>query len=330
MLLLTGLPLFFLELSLGQYSSLGANRLFAKLAPGAKGVGWGMVFISVILCLYYNLIIAWALYYMYAGLTWELPWASCGHDFSSAGCYSMTEDQICMTESSGLETYWNNTCFPVSDICQATGNRNYNETHCLSTDRDLVTRLSTLNRTTSSEDFFTRKVLRLRDDTSWDNLGEIQPHMLYCLAAAWLIVCLSLIKGVQSSGKVVYFTALFPYVVLILLFVRGLTLDGAYEGIMFYITPRWEELMKPRIWADAATQIFYSLGVTMGGLVALASYNKFESNTLRDSFIISFANCGTSVFSGFVVFSIVGFMAKELNLPVDQVIRLERKQRSSL
>ena len=78
------------------------------------------------------------------------------------------------------------------------------------------------------------------------------------LGCAWAIVCLCLIKGVQSSGKVVYFTALFPYAVLVILLIRGLMLDGAYDGIIFYIYPTQEKLAnltKIDVWSAAATQI---------------------------------------------------------------------------
>ena len=49
-------------------------------------------------------------------------------------------------------------------------------------------------------------------------------------------------KGVSSSGKVAYFTALFPYVVMIALLIRGLTLPGASQGLLFFFTPQWEKL----------------------------------------------------------------------------------------
>ena len=65
-------------------------------------------------------------------------------------------------------------------------------------------------RVSPSEDYFKRTMLGLEEDTTWDNLGGLKPELVGCLAAAWTIVCLCLIKGVQSSGKVVYFTALFP------------------------------------------------------------------------------------------------------------------------
>lgn len=56
---------------------------------------------------------------------------------------------------------------------------------------------------------------------TWEDMGEMRWELVGCLALAWVIVFLCMVKGVKSSGKVVYFTALFPYAVLFILFVRG-------------------------------------------------------------------------------------------------------------
>lgn len=56
-------------------------------------------------------------------------------------------------------------------------------------------------------------------------------------------------------GKVVYFTALFPYVMLTALFIRGVTLHGAVDGIKFYLMPDWKALTQPAVWGDAASQV---------------------------------------------------------------------------
>lgn len=58
-------------------------------------------------------------------------------------------------------------------------------------------------------------------------------------------------------GKVVYITALFPYIMLTALFIRGITLKGAADGIMFYIVPDWKVLRNPVVWGDAASQVHH-------------------------------------------------------------------------
>ncbi|XP_055202936.1 sodium- and chloride-dependent glycine transporter 1 isoform X3 [Gorilla gorilla gorilla] len=160
-------------------------------------------------------------------------------------------------------------------------------------------------------------VLKLSDDIG--NFGEVRLPLLGCLGVSWLVVFLCLIRGVKSSGKVVYFTATFPYVVLTILFVRGVTLEGAFDGIMYYLTPQWDKILEAKVWGDAASQIFYSLGCAWGGLITMASYNKFHNNCYRDSVIISITNCATSVYAGFVIFSILGFMANHLGVDVSRV-----------
>lgn len=163
-------------------------------------------------------------------------------------------------------------------------------------------------------------MLGLDETTTWSNYGGLKWDLVLCLLGAWVIVCLCLIKGVQSSGKVVYFTALFPYFVLLCLLIRGALLPGAADGVIFYLQPRLDKLATVTVWSDAATQIFYSLGPSFGGLITLASYNKFSNNCHRDAILIAFCNCATSVFAGFVIFSIIGFMAHESGQPISEVI----------
>ena len=149
--------------------------------------------------------------------------------------------------------------------------------------------------------------------------GYVNWKLALCLLLAWFIVLICLIRGIQSLGKVVYFTALFPYLMLSILLIRGATLPGAAKGIEFYVKPDFARLADARVWCDAATQIFYSLSACCGGLICMSSYSKFNNNCLRDSLIVSMINCGTSIFAGFVIFSILGFMAVEKGVEVKDV-----------
>lgn len=106
----------------------------------------------------------------------------------------------------------------------------------------------------------------------------------------------------------------------IALFIRGILLPGANEGILFYLTPDWKRLMSAKVWGDAAVQIFFALSPAWGGLITLSSYNKFTNNCYKDSLIVAVSNIGTSFFAGFVIFSVIGFLAHELAVPVASVV----------
>lgn len=75
--------------------------------------------------------------------------------------------------------------------------------------------------------------------------------------------------------------ALVPYVAVLVLLVRGVTMAGSSNGVNFYTTPKWEQLKQPRMWVDAAAQVFFSLSICWGGLTTLSSYNKFHNNVYR-------------------------------------------------
>ncbi|XP_035210687.1 sodium- and chloride-dependent glycine transporter 1-like [Stegodyphus dumicola] len=300
-LMICGIPLCFLEMSFGQFASLGPIAIW-KISPLFKGLGYGMVLISGIVCIYYNVIIAWTLYYIYQ--SYHVSWATCGNWWNTPNCVDQFSENIFNASNSSV----------TNDVTEEF----VNWTDSASRETSSIAVTSNGNKTTSSEEFWLYNVLN--QSSGIDSMGEIQWPLALTLFIAWVLVFLCLQKGVKSSGKVVYVSATFPYVVLVCLLIRGLTLPGAMKGIAFYLTPRWELLMSFRVWGDAATQIFYSVGAAWGAILTMSSYNRFSNNVYRDAMLIPLINCGTSIFAGFVVFSIIGFMAYETGKTIEEVV----------
>ncbi|XP_042883243.1 sodium-dependent nutrient amino acid transporter 1-like [Penaeus japonicus] len=172
----------------------------------------------------------------------------------------------------------------------------------------------------SSEQYFYNYVLNYSSDIS-NGIGLPDWRLSLCLGAAWLLLFLTLAKGVQSSGKVAYFTALFPYLVLLTLLVRGTTLPGAFEGVIYFVKPEWNRLLDPKVWYAAVTQSFFSLSVGFGSIITFSSYNNFNHNIYRDAWIISLVDTITSVLAGVTIFSILGHSAHHLGVDIKEVVR---------
>ncbi|NXA21378.1 SC6A7 protein, partial [Ibidorhyncha struthersii] len=271
MLLIMGLPLFLMELSLGQYGAAGPITVW-KCCPLLKGVGVAMLIVSSLVSLYYNVIIAWTFYYLGSSFQSPLPW-SC-------------------------DAPWN------VDLCQGCVLQNVS---------------GSASWVSASEFFWNEQVLGVTHSSGLGDPGPVQWPLALCLLVAWILVFLCMLKGIRSSGKVVYFTATFPYLVILILIIRGATLEGSLDGIRFYLSSDWSRLQRAQVWSDAASQIFYSLGIGFGGLLSMASYNKFDNNVIRDTLVIAIGNCCTSFFAGFAIFSVLGHMAWKKQVPVGNV-----------
>ena len=98
---------------------------------------------------------------------------------------------------------------------------------------------------------------------------------------------------------------------MIALLVRGVTLEGAASGLEFLFIPKWEKLLDFQVWRNAAEQMFFSLGISWGGLMMFGSYNKFHNKINIDAAVVSSLDFLTSIIASCVVFSILGEIKSE-------------------
>ncbi|XP_034529500.1 sodium- and chloride-dependent GABA transporter 2-like [Notolabrus celidotus] len=270
-----GVPVFFLETALGQYTSEGGITCWRKISPLFEGLGYGTQVIVTLLNFYYIIVLAWGIFYLSFSFSWDLAWSSCNNTWNTENC---------------LEFHRRNTS---------------------------INQTINLNSTSPVMEFWERRALRISPGI--DHMGSLNWDLALCLFIAWVMCYFCIWKGTKSTGKVVYFTATFPYLMLIVLLIRGLTLPGAAIGIKFYLYPDLGRLADPQVWMDAGTQIFFSYAICLGSLTALGSYNRYNNNCYRDCLSLCCLNSGTSFVAGFAIFSILGFMAYEQNVPISEV-----------
>uniref|UniRef100_A0A914IAH5 Transporter n=1 Tax=Globodera rostochiensis TaxID=31243 RepID=A0A914IAH5_GLORO len=165
------------------------------------------------------------------------------------------------------------------------------------------------NSTSPTNYFWNRQAIDTTD--SIGDFGGFNWKMTGYLVFSWFLIYLCVMKGIKSSGKVMYVTATFPYVVMTMFLFRSIMLEGATDGLRYMITPNLYRLSEPEVWLEAATQIFYSMGLGFGGLIAFASYNPLKNNVKKDVLKMSVANLLTSLYTAFVIFCVLGYMGRK-------------------
>ncbi|XP_052802432.1 sodium- and chloride-dependent GABA transporter ine-like [Mya arenaria] len=284
MLVLCGIPLLYMEMAVGQLTQQGPIGAINRLCPFFKGAGLATVVISFLFTTYYNVIISWAFYYMFSSFTSTLPWADCNHDWNSEHCFDGANKTI------------------LDPITNAT---------------IIVPRSN--DSLSPTEDFFEQRVLE--KTSGIDEPGALRWDLSLILLMCWILVYFCIWKGPRFTGKVVYFTVTFPYLVLVILLVRGLTLPGAINGVLYFVVPRWELLKDANVWVAAAAQTFNSLGIAFGGIITMSSYNNKSHRILKDVLVIGIVDALTCILAGLAIFSILGYLAYNQGMDVEDVIK---------
>lgn len=121
----------------------------------------------------------------------------------------------------------------------------------------------------------------------------------------WGLTAFILRKGAETIEKAVRWFVPLMWIFMIGLAVRGLTLEGGFDGVMYLFTPDFKGISEPNVWRGAFSQMFFSLSLGMGIMTAYASYLPKDADQVNNSLLVSFLNCGFEFIAGAAIFSLL-------------------------
>ena len=171
----------------------------------------------------------------------------------------------------------------------------------------------------SPNDFFFKQFLELTEDPLV--IGQVRWPILLGTIAIWVINSFIVYRGVgdgiERANKI--FMPLLLVLTLILV-AWSINLEGSMQGIREYIRPDFSKLLDSNVWIDAYSQIFFTLSLGFGIMIAYASYLPDKSNISQSAFLTGLINSGFSLLAGFGTFAIVGYMAAMQQKEISEVV----------
>lgn len=169
--------------------------------------------------------------------------------------------------------------------------------------------------------FFFDQFLQTSPDGDVWQLGGLRPQIVAAVAVIWfinwLIVYGGVERGIERAVKVMM-PVLFALTLAVIIW--ALFLPGAGKGVRHYVTPDFEKITDLKVWIAAYGQIFFSLSLGFGIMIAYSSYLSRDVNIFKSSLIVAFSNSTYEVCAGFGVFSILGYMATQQGQEIRDVV----------
>src|SRR5690625_3992656 len=151
--------------------------------------------------------------------------------------------------------------------------------------------------------------------------GSFVPGVLIPLLIVWLIVLGILFRGVKRGIEIAN-RIMIPLLVIVFLIIviRAITLPGALTGLNAFFEPDFSRILNSQVWIAAYGQIFFSLSIAFAIMITYSSYLPKKSDITNNAFITGFSNSGFELLAGIGVFSILGFMATQQGVAIDEVV----------
>ena len=124
----------------------------------------------------------------------------------------------------------------------------------------------------------------------------------FAILFAGIVILKGVTKGIERVTKVMIPSLL---IILLILFVRAITLPNAIEGIKYFFTPDINVILDYKVWLNALTQNAWDTGAGWGLILAYAIYMKKKEDISLNAALIGFGNNSVSLLAGITIFSTV-------------------------
>ena len=153
------------------------------------------------------------------------------------------------------------------------------------------------------------------------DVGNFQYYMLAAQGAVWIIVFVAICFGVRWLGKVITSTFLFSLILILVICIRGLTLEGAFDVFeQIYSITDWNILKDYSVWKLAIEQAILATGIGFGAFITIGSYNKRSNNLVCDSLALLVVHCFFTAIQLATVFSFLGFLSVRTGLDSNELL----------
>ena len=139
----------------------------------------------------------------------------------------------------------------------------------------------------------------------WNDFSSGLEPIIYHLTAMLIvgfIVFQGITKGIEKVSKILVPSLL---IILLILFIRAVTLPGAFEGIKYFFTPKLEIILDYKVWLNALTQNAWDTGAGWGLILTYAIYMRKKEDIPLNAALIGFGNNSVSLIAGITIFSTV-------------------------
>ncbi len=152
-------------------------------------------------------------------------------------------------------------------------------------------------------------------------LGGIVWPIFLASVVMWFVVWIVLFSGVRRGIELankIFMPLLF--LLLLVMLVRAVTLEGAAEGINYLFKPDFSAIMDYQVWTAAYGQIFFTLSICFAIMITYSSYLPEKSDINNNGLMTALINCGFSMLAGVMVFGVLGYMAQEQGVGLQEVV----------